>query len=132
MEGVSEKVVVFTGIGDAELAYLYQKADLFAMLNYNFRGDYEGFGIVFLEASYFGLPVIGGLDGGSRDAILEGETGYLVDPLQSSEKIVGYLNRLHDDSGLRRQLGRAGCDYVKSSNSWAHVAERIHFAMSHI
>lgn len=128
--GVKSKVLLVSNITDNELAYLYLKADLFVMLNYNYKGDYEGFGIVFLEASYFGLPTIGGVDGGSQDAIVDSKTGYLFDPLNEEDKIVETLNFLHGDYKLRNQLGQTGIEYVNNKNTWAHVAARINVCTS--
>ncbi|MDP3052562.1 MAG: glycosyltransferase family 4 protein [bacterium] len=77
-----EKDVVLTGyVPDDELADYYNLADVFAMLSKK-----EGFGIVFLEAMACGTPVIAGNKDGSRDALLNGKLGILVDP-DNKEKI---------------------------------------------
>ena len=73
--------VIFTGpVPWPELPGYYDAADVFAMPCRTRRGglDVEGLGIVYLEASATGLPVIGGDSGGAPDAILDGETGYVV------------------------------------------------------
>ena len=73
--------VVFTGpVPWPELPGYYDAADVFAMPCRTRRAglDVEGLGIVYLEASATGLPVIGGDSGGAPDAILDGETGYVV------------------------------------------------------
>ena len=73
--------VIFTGpVPWPELPGYYDAADVFAMPCRTRRAglDVEGLGIVYLEASATGLPVIGGDSGGAPDAILDGETGYVV------------------------------------------------------
>ena len=78
--GVSS-TVTFTGpVPQAELPAHYAAGDVFAMPCRTRRGglDVEGLGIVYLEASATGLPVVGGDSGGAPDAIVEGETGYVV------------------------------------------------------
>ena len=78
--GVSD-AVRFTGpVPWPELPGYYDAADVFAMPCRTRRAglDVEGLGIVYLEASATGLPVIGGDSGGAPDAILEGESGYVV------------------------------------------------------
>ena len=71
-----QQQVVFTGyISDEELSRHYQVADLYVM-----PSKKEGFGIVFIEAMLYGLPVIAGNKDGSTDALLQGRLGLLVDP----------------------------------------------------
>jgi phosphatidylinositol alpha-1,6-mannosyltransferase len=64
-------------------------ADLFALTPINLSDaqglDAEGFGLVFIEAAALGVPSIASVFGGCRDAIQEGRTGLLVDPLTPSE-----------------------------------------------
>ena len=68
--------VIFTGyIQDEEIAAYYNLADIYVM-----PSKKEGFGIVFIEAMYYGLPVIAGNKDGSADALLNGKLGLLVNP----------------------------------------------------
>ena len=68
--------VIFTGyIQDEEIAAYYNLADIYVM-----PSKKEGFGIVFIEAMYYGLPVIAGNKDGSTDALLNGKLGLLVNP----------------------------------------------------
>ncbi len=77
--GLEGKVVLVGSVSDAELKLLYEKADLFLMLSMNNGADFEGFGLVYIEANGKGVPVIGSRDSGVADAIVSGKTGYLVD-----------------------------------------------------
>jgi phosphatidylinositol alpha-1,6-mannosyltransferase len=73
--------LIFTGyLSDEALREIYRLADLFVM-----PSTEEGFGMVFLEAAAHGIPVIGGKNDGSFDALLEGRLGRLVDPDDSGE-----------------------------------------------
>lgn len=87
-----DKRVIFTGyIPDEELEAHYNLADLFVM-----PSKKEGFGIVFIEAMYFGLPVIAGNKDGSTEALLHGKLGILIDP-DSDEELREAIMRVIED-----------------------------------
>jgi phosphatidylinositol alpha-1,6-mannosyltransferase len=74
--------VTFHGMASTHsvLSHFYQQSDIFMLLSENQpNGDVEGFGIVALEANYWGIPVIGALYCGVEDAVSESYSGYLVD-----------------------------------------------------
>lgn len=111
-------------LNDEELCAIYENAEIFAMLNREVNGDYEGFGIVFLEAASYELPVIGGNNGGVSDAIINEKTGFLVDPYDI-DGVAAKLNELFMNHELREKMGMAARDMVMDTYSWARVAERI-------
>ncbi|MFX1317487.1 MAG: glycosyltransferase family 4 protein, partial [Promethearchaeota archaeon] len=76
-----KKEVKFLGTIDAKRRNEYYKlSDVFAMPSIKKKNDIEGFGIVFLEANYFKIPVIGAASGGVPEAIIDGKTGLLIKP----------------------------------------------------
>lgn len=76
--------VEFTGfVSDEKLKEIYSKSSLFLMLPIG-QSLVEGFGLVYLEAGAYGIPTIGSRDSGASDAIVDGITGYLVDPKDTS------------------------------------------------
>jgi len=77
--GLGDKVVFEGQVSDERLDSLYKNADLFLMLSINNGADFEGFGLVYIEANARGVPCIGPKDSGVADAIVDGKTGYLVD-----------------------------------------------------
>ncbi len=90
-----------------ELEQLYQACEFLIMPSREEGSSVEGFGISFLEANLFGKPVIGGNSGGVPDAIIDGVTGFLVDPTNTQD-IKEKMVRLLDDGALRDAMGRAG------------------------
>jgi phosphatidyl-myo-inositol dimannoside synthase len=124
--GLSDSVV-FTGLVPAtELPAYYDAGDVFAMPCRTRRGglDVEGLGIVYLEASASGLPVVGGDSGGAPDAILAGETGYVVpgrDVAAVADRIAGLLA---DPPGAGA-MGDKGLAWVDREWRWELVAERL-------
>jgi phosphatidylinositol alpha-1,6-mannosyltransferase len=124
--GVADSVV-FTGpVPAADLPAHYDAGDVFAMPCRTRRGglDVEGLGIVYLEASASGLPVVGGDSGGAPDAILPGETGYVVpgrDVAGVADRIAGLLA---DPAGARA-MGEKGAAWVDREWRWELVADRL-------
>jgi glycosyltransferase involved in cell wall biosynthesis len=73
--------IIFSGfIPDSDLPAHFRMADIYIM-----PSSQEGFGLVFIEAMYYGIPVIAGNSDGSVDALLEGALGSLVDPMNINE-----------------------------------------------
>jgi phosphatidylinositol alpha-1,6-mannosyltransferase len=117
--------IIFTGaVPWNELPGYYDAADVFAMPCRTRRGglDVEGLGIVYLEASATGLPVIGGDSGGAPDAILDGETGYVVGDLPA---LVARMAELLGDPGKARTMGEKGLAWVHREWRWELAAARL-------
>ena len=126
--------VHFTGkVDQAQLANWYAAGDVFAMPCRTRVGgwDVEGLGIVFLEASATGLPVIVGNSGGAVDAVLEGETGFLVDGNDLSE-IRDRLIELLTNQDLAKRMGSAGRNWVAQEWTWEHSFKRLESLLSGI
>lgn len=106
---VSSRVIFAGYVPDEKLASYYAACDLFSMLTFFDSKDksIEGFGIVYLEAGYFGKPVIASRAGGVQDAVIQGENGLLVDP-NSTDETLNTLRQLCKDEELRKQLGEKG------------------------
>ena len=109
--------VDFTGeVEDERLARHYQEADVFALTSQEAGRSVEGFGLVYLEASASGLPVLAHRTGGVESAVQAGVTGLLVDPGDEAG-LVCAIRRLVEDADLRRRLGENGQRFA-SGFSW--------------
>ena len=84
----------------------------------------EGFGIVFLEAQSCGLPVIVGDSGGSSESLIEGETGFCIDP-KSENELINKLNILLSDNELASQMGIKGREFVEKNHSYDYLASLL-------
>jgi len=129
-----ERHVVFAGdISHDEIASYYAVADVFAMPSRALleKGDVEGFGLVFLEANAYGKPCIGGRSGGVPDAVLDGETGLLVDPWDPMD-IARAILRLLKDQDLATHLGGNGRRRVEKEMNWTHAAQVVRATLSQI
>ncbi|MFT2018545.1 glycosyltransferase family 4 protein [Streptomyces sp. 796.1] len=119
--------VRFTGpVPAAELPAHYGAGDVFAMPCRTRRGglDVEGLGIVYLEASATGLPVVAGDSGGAPDAVIDGETGWVVSGT-SVEQSADRIATLLADPELCRRMGERGRAWIEERWRWDLLAHRL-------
>jgi phosphatidylinositol alpha-1,6-mannosyltransferase len=123
---VSGSVTFAGSVPWAELPACYDAGDVFAMpCRTRRRGlDVEGLGIVYLEASATGLPVIGGDSGGAPDAILDEETGYVV-PGRDVAAVADRITELLADPARARAMGEKGLAWVDREWRWEFVTARL-------
>ncbi|MCZ4556913.1 glycosyltransferase family 4 protein [Rhodococcus maanshanensis] len=119
--------VVFTGtVPSAELAAHHTIADVFAM-PCRTRGaglDVEGLGIVFLEASASGVPVIAGRSGGAPETVRENETGHVVDG-RSVRQVADSVISVLADRDRAAAMGAAGRTWVTEQWRWDALAAKL-------
>ncbi|UXP30914.1 glycosyltransferase family 4 protein [Reichenbachiella agarivorans] len=124
--------VFFTGrIADDQLNAYYNMADVFVMVSRQEKVNVEGFGIVFLEANACEKPVIGSYTGGIPDAVLEGETGFLVGS-DDTQTLSERINQLMSNEELSLSMGKKGRDRVLSQFNWDTVANRLYTRMKEL
>jgi phosphatidyl-myo-inositol dimannoside synthase len=100
--------VKFLGdVPDERLSEIYSQADIFAMTSMPHKFSVEGYGLVYLEAGAHGLPIVAHAIGGVPEAVIDGETGLLVQPDDSAALTTAFA-RLIADADLRQRLGIAG------------------------
>lgn len=124
--GVGDAVRLVGRAAEEDLPGLYSASDVFAMVSRaNERtGNYEGFGITYLEANACGVPVVGADTGGVPDAIVDGYNGFLVPP-DDVEALADRLARLLEDPAMARRLGENGRERVLRDLTWDRVADRF-------
>ena len=123
--GVADAVRFLGALPDAERDAWLRRADVFAMPSRLPGGALagEGFGIVYMEAAAYAKPVLAGNVGGARDAVVDGETGLLVDPTDPLA-VADATVRLLLDERLARRLGAAGAERARGF-AWPAVVERL-------
>lgn len=124
--GVADHVVFTDGVPGDELPGHHAMADVFAM-PCRTRGagmDVEGFGIVYLEASATGVPVVAGRSGGAPETVLDGETGLVVDGWDVGA-IASSVSDLLADPDRAARMGAAGRRWVVDNWQWRTQAERL-------
>jgi phosphatidylinositol alpha-1,6-mannosyltransferase len=126
-EHAPTRSVTFAGeVSEEDLPRYYAAADVFAMPCRTRLGglEVEGWGNVFIEAAACGRPVVVGDSGGSREALVHGETGLLVDGADAGG-VADAVASLLEDPAYAQQLGKAGRARVEREHTWRRVAERL-------
>ncbi|KAF0245201.1 MAG: hypothetical protein FD180_1854 [Planctomycetota bacterium] len=117
--GLSATVTFAGRVSEAELDSWYRRCTVFVLPSRR-----EGFGIVFIEAGYYRKPVIGGDHAGSREVIVDGKTGFLVNHHNVdllAKRIIGLLK----DSGQARALGENGRAHVEEKFLYPEFCRRF-------
>ncbi len=123
---LGDRAHVLGRVADDVLPLLYGAADVFAMLCRDRWGglEAEGYGIVFLEAAACGVPAVAGRSGGAHEAVVDGQTGYVVEPRDVSA-VRSALDRLLRDDELRTRLGDAARRRAVAELSFDALAARL-------
>jgi phosphatidylinositol alpha-1,6-mannosyltransferase len=120
--GVASRVHFLGSVAGERKAALLSAADLFVMPTRRVGSSVEGFGIVYAEAAWYGVPAVAGIDGGAGDFVDDGVTGLLVD---GSQPIAQALTELLSDSDALKSMGRAAQSKVRSSGMWDQAFARV-------
>lgn len=119
--GLIDRVAIVGRKTDEELLDLYHDTGLFILVSYSEAKNFEGFGIVFLEANACGVPVLTSRDGGMRDYVVDGENGIYVDTPDADgieAAMVRYFEgRDHFDTDSIRAK--------PEPYRWMHIAKRV-------
>ncbi len=116
--GLAERVIFHGRVLDAEKAAILALADVFAMPARREGNSVEGFGLVYLEAAWYGVPGLAGREGGAADAVLDGKTGLLCDGADPAS-VTAALDRLLGDRDLRLRLGENAARHAREQ-TWQH------------
>jgi len=118
-----ESQIEFLGSCDLEKRNkFYKLSDIFLMPVEPKKHDIEGFGIVFLEANYYKVPVLGTATGGIVKAIVDGETGLLIKPNDLND-LVEKILYLYENENVRKQMGEKGHSRVINEYSWQNIVD---------
>jgi phosphatidyl-myo-inositol dimannoside synthase len=114
--GVDGNVVIAASIAEADLAALFHLCDVHVMVSRRdeHTGQTEGLGLVYAEAAAAGRPSVAGSDGGCADAVLDGVTGFVVDP-RSPVEVGAAIADLLNDHARYDHMAAAGRDHSRAA-----------------
>jgi phosphatidylinositol alpha-1,6-mannosyltransferase len=121
--GVAANVTFLGSVSEDDLRGAYARAWCFALPVRNIDDDVEGFGIVYLEAAMASLPAVGGTESGATDAIVDGETGILVDGTSVSAIAEAVATLLRDRTASER-MGARGLERARRF-TWTRTTDEI-------
>lgn len=120
----NKNILFIDHISEAEKWSWLALCDIFIMPSRNVNGDFEGFGIVYLEANLMGSPVIAGNSGGVRDAVVNNYNGLLVNPEDNNE-IAAAINKLLTNPDFAKKLGQQGRERALKEFNWPNLAKKL-------
>jgi phosphatidyl-myo-inositol dimannoside synthase len=122
--GVEAQVEFLGRLPDEQAkAALYERSDVFAMPVRRVDASVEGFGIVYAEAAWRGVPSLAGAEGGAADAVLDGKTGF-VRPGDDQPAVLEALTALLADERLRAGMGEAARRRACQDLAWPNALPR--------
>lgn len=121
--GVEKALVLLGEVNDAALSAAYTAADLLIFPVLPIAGDVEGFGMVAIEAAAHGLPTVAFAVGGVSDAVRDGVSGYLVQPLCYADMEQIIINHITAEKTFDL---RPSCVRFASTFSWSRFSHRLH------
>lgn len=121
---VSDNIIFLEKIESEEKFAFYSLCHIFAMPARQVLHDYEGFGIVYLEANLFKKPVIAGKSGGVPDAVVDNLNGLLINP-NDTLLIKNAVEKLLTNETLAKKLGEKGYIRAKNDFNWHNLAKNL-------
>lgn len=118
-ERLHEQVNLIGAVSDETLCNHYLQTNVLAV------PSYEGFGIVYLEAMRFGVPVIGLMAGGAREIITPEENGFLIPP-NDHASLAHYVQQLDADRGLLERMSMAAIRTYAAHPTWEQSCAAMH------
>ncbi len=121
---ISDKVIFTGALSEEEKWSCLDLCDIFITTSRDLDGDFEGFGIVYLEANLMAKPVIAGNSGGVADAVINNLNGLLVNPEDAGE-IAAAITKLLQNPAEASRLGLAGRERAEKDFSWPSQAAKL-------
>lgn len=123
--GVQQHVQLLAEISDQQMIPCYQQCDLFVLPNRTVGRDIEGFGMVLVEAQACGKTVIAGDSGGTRETMLLGESGFILD-CTTPDALVGKISELINQPDTLANMGKAARQHVETNLDWQPLTAKLH------
>ncbi len=122
--GLTDRVRQVGFVDESDLPLAYRSCDVYAMVSRETERDLEGYGITYLEAAACGKTAVAGCSGGVEDAVIDGETGLLVDP-EDIDAVAQALIDVITDKSLRTELAERARARVLREITRKAMIERI-------
>jgi len=121
--GLTEHISLLGSVSGDDIVDYFQLCDIYIHLPRNVNWNFEGFGIVYLEASACRKPIIAADSGGIKDAVVKDRTGLIVSENDVDGAAKAVL-RLFKNPGLAKELGENGFKYAKQ-HDWSIISQKF-------
>lgn len=122
--GLGDRVRFLGRVSEEQKSALLQQADLFAMPSRRDGDSVEGYGVVYLEAGWFGCPSLAGSAGGSSEVVADGDTGAVCDGADAAQ-VQAALAALLEDPARLKAMGEAAAERVRAGFLWKQALPRF-------
>ncbi len=122
-KNLSDRVKMLGYVTDDTRNILFNTCDVFVQPNIKILGDMEGFGISVIEAASCQLPVIAADLEGLKDAVKDGQSGFLVES-GNADAWTKKINEILADDNFRREFGQRAREYVIENYSWEKISRK--------
>lgn len=120
---LQDRVKLLTKLNRSEIKVLFNACDLYVSPNIKVPGTMEGFGITAIEAGACGRVVLASNLEGLKDAIIDGENGFLLEP-ENADAWISKIKEILADDNFRKVFGEKAARYVVENYSWEIIAKR--------
>lgn len=119
---LGDRITIYPDLAEKELLSKYESCYLFALLPLSDEFNFEGFGLVYLEANAYGKPVVGGYESGAEEAVKEGHNGFLADPKNPND-IARAIKKLLEDDTLYQETSKNALLWARE-HTWSRIIDR--------
>ncbi len=119
-QNINQDILLLGSINEDFLKLVYNSTDCFVMPNIPIKGDVEGFGIVAIEASSLGIPVVASKIDGIKEAVIENKNGFLVKPKDKEIFTKKIIEAINFNNKRKKEIK----EFTEKNFSWKQVSQK--------
>jgi glycosyltransferase involved in cell wall biosynthesis len=121
--GLEDRVKLIVNIKQKDMNTIYNTCDVYISPNIKVSGTMEGFGITAIEAAACGRVVLASNLEGLKDAIKNGENGFLIEP-ENVDAWAKEIKKVLENNEYRRDFGEKARKFIEKNYTWENISRR--------